>query len=172
MSVFLSLRSSVSSVFLPGFEVCLGTEAEQYLLLRFMQHTYTELHPGHNYQHLQGLIDHYWSPSTPFWLVFPHTDSRAGVHQCAGCLWLGTAIDQITGQAYTHLFILYVHPDYRRQGLGTALLQLAEQWAAQKGDQQIGLQVYTNAPAALALYQKRGYETTALSLTKTIGVRS
>lgn len=129
-----------------------------------MQRTYEELYPGYDYRHLQGVIEQYWSAQTPFWLVSSQTDTQHFV----GCLWLGTAIDQITGAAYTHLFILYVEPNYRKQGLGTALLQVAEEWASQRGDQQIGLQVFTNAQPALSLYEKLGYQPKALLLVKPV----
>lgn len=148
----------------PGFKVRLGTKAEQYLLLQFMQRTYKELYPSHNYQHLRAVIDQYWSANTPYWLVTPKEGSQLVV----ACLWLGTAVDQVTGDAYTHIFILYVDPEYRKQGLGTALLQMAEDWAGQRGDQQIGLQVFTNAYPALSLYGKLGYQSKALLLVKEI----
>ncbi len=150
--------------FVPGFSSRIGAKGEQYLLLQFMQRTYQELYPGNDYQHLRAVIDQYWSTDTPFWLVAP--DHNA--HQFVACLWLGTAVDQITGDAYTHIFILYVDPRYRQQGLGTALLQRAEEWASQQGDQQIGLQVFTNAHPALSLYETLGYQPKAVLLVKSI----
>ncbi|BDM81029.1 GNAT family N-acetyltransferase [Acaryochloris marina] len=147
-----------------GFNARLGTKVEQYLLLQFMQRTYEELYPGHDYQHLQAVIDQYWSADTPYWLVTPEHNA----HEFLACLWLGTAVDQVTGDAYTHIFILYVDPEYRQQGLGTALLQKAEDWAAQQGDQQVGLQVFTNAHPALSLYEKQGYQPKAHLLVKPI----
>jgi len=148
----------------PGFKARLGTKGEQYLLLQFMQWTYAELYPGHDYHHLQAVIDQYWSTDTPYWFITPEYE----VDQLVACLWLGTAVDQVTGDAYTHIFILYVDPAYRQQGLGTALLQMAENWASQQGDQQIGLQVFTNAYPALSLYEKLGYQSKALLLVKEI----
>lgn len=154
----------MNNVFLPGYQLRLGTHSEQHVLLQFMQMTYEELYPGNDYQHLQTVIDQYWSTQTPFWLVSPLTDIQDNV----GCLWLGTAIDQITGEAYTHLFLLYVCPDSRRQGMGTALLGIAEEWAMQQGDRQMGLQVFSNAQAAISLYEKFGYRPRAQFLTKSI----
>lgn len=150
--------------FVPEFNARLGTRGEQYLLLQFMQRTYKELHPGHDYQHLRAVIDQYWSTDTPYWLVTPENEA----HRFVACLWLGTAVDQVTGDAYTHIFILFVDPAHRQQGLGTALLQRAEAWAAQQGDQQIGLQVFTNAHPALSLYEKLGYQPKAVLLVKPI----
>lgn len=152
----------VNRLFIPGFSTRLGTTSEQYLLLRFMQRTYTELYPGNDYHHLQGIIDQYWSPQTPYWLVA----SLQNPQEFIACLWLGTAVDQTTGDTYTHIFILVVAPEYRRQGLGTALLQMAESWTHQQGHHQIGLQVFTNAQPALSLYQKLGYQPRSLLLMK------
>lgn len=129
-----------------------------------MQRTYEELYPGYDYQHLQAVIDQYWSTNTPYWLVTPKNEP----HCFVACLWLGTAVDQVIGDPYTHIFILFVDPAYRQQGIGTALLQKAEAWAAQHGDQQIGLQVFTNAHPALSLYEKLGYQPKAVLLVKPI----
>ncbi|WP_299486031.1 GNAT family N-acetyltransferase [Acaryochloris sp. IP29b_bin.137] len=154
----------MSEVLLPGFGFRLGAGSERYILLQFMQYTFEELYPGNNYHHLQEIIDQYWSDQTPFWLVSPQSDNQHFV----GCLWLGTAIDQVTGEAYTHLFVVYVTPKYRRQGLGTALLRRAEQWAVQQGNPQIGLQVFAHAQAARSLYEKLGYAPRALLLMKSV----
>ncbi|WP_299402082.1 GNAT family N-acetyltransferase [Acaryochloris sp. IP29b_bin.148] len=154
----------MASAFVSGYSLRLGRKDERYLLLRFMQRTYAELYPGYDYQHLQDVIDQYWSEQTPFWWVTSPTNHQ----QFVAGLWLGTAIDQLSGEAYTHLFMLFVDPNYRRQGLGTALLQVAEDWAAQQGDDQIGLQVFTIAQPALALYEKLGYRPRALLLMKEI----
>lgn len=150
--------------FVSGFGLRSGTTTERHLLLRFMQRTYSELYPNNDYHHLREVIDQYWSEQTPYWLAAPLTDSE----QPIACLWLGTAVDQVTGDAYTHIFVLFVDPKYRQQGLGTALLQVAEHWANQQGDLQIGLQVFSHAQPALSLYEKLGYKPRALLLMKAI----
>jgi ribosomal protein S18 acetylase RimI-like enzyme len=61
---------------------------------------------------------------------------------------------------------LYVSPEHRRRGIATALLAIAQSWAEARGDRQIGLQVFANNPAAIALYEKMGYQTHSLWLTK------
>jgi ribosomal protein S18 acetylase RimI-like enzyme len=133
-----------------------------------MQRTYTELYPGNDYHHLQDVIDQYWSPKTPYWLVV----SLKKPQESAACLWLGTAVDQTTGDTYTHIFTLFVAPEYRQRGVGTALLQIAESWAQQQGHHQMGLQVFTNAQPALSLYKKLGYQPRALLLMKDIAKNS
>jgi ribosomal protein S18 acetylase RimI-like enzyme len=82
-------------------------------------------------------------------------------------LWLGNAVDQVTGERYAHIFMLYVQPAHRRRGLASALLQTAQQWARERGDQQIGLQVFPHNQAALNLYQKNGFQVHALMMLKT-----
>lgn len=154
----------MNPAFISGFSIQLGTTADRYLLLRFMQRTYAELYPQNDYYHLQTVIDQYWSAQTPYWLV----TSLKNPEQTVACLWLGTAVDQVTGDAYTHIFMLFVYPEYRRQGLGTALLQVAENWADRQGDQQIGLQVFSHAQPALSLYEKLGYQPRALLLVKAL----
>lgn len=154
----------MDNAFVSGFSLRLGTKGERYLLLRFMQRTYAELYPDNDYQHLQDVIDQYWSANTPYWWVTPQTN----LQQFVASLWLGTAVDQVSGDAYTHIFMLFVDPDYRRQGLGTALLQVAEHWAHQQGDRQIGLQVFSKAQPALSLYEKLGYRPRALLLIKEV----
>ena len=57
-------------------------------------------------------------------------------------------------------------PDHRKQGMGSALVQNAEQWAAQRGDRKISLQVFMNNQPALNLYQKLGYQPQSLLMQK------
>ncbi len=79
---------------------------------------------------------------------------------------MGTAIDQIEGDRYPYIFLLYVHPDYRLQGIGTALMQKAEDWARERGDRQVGLQVFVQNQAALRLYEKLGYQPQSVFMVK------
>ncbi|MGL5032404.1 MAG: GNAT family N-acetyltransferase, partial [Microcystaceae cyanobacterium] len=74
--------------------------------------------------------------------------------------------DQITGERYAHIFMLYVQPDHRRQGLALALLNNAQQWSKARGDRQLGLQVFPHNQAALKLYEKSGFQIHALMMMK------
>ena len=103
----------------------------------------------------------YWSPDAPAWFVTP-----VGQIRTVACLWLGRAMDPITGEAYTHVLLLYVIPEYRRRGLGNALMQKAEDWAMQQGDRKIGLQVFEASQPAQLLYRQLGYSTYARTLIK------
>jgi ribosomal protein S18 acetylase RimI-like enzyme len=163
-----------------------------------MQYTYRELYPDQNFAHLAQTVEQYFSVDTPLWWVEtqPQTQldkiqpdisgasapptspipSAAPIFspQAAlpaapvACLWLGTAIDQVKGWRYPHIFLLYVRPAHRRQGIGSALIDYAESWARARGNRQIGLQVFQHNEPALQLYTKLGYQPQALSMVKPI----
>lgn len=82
------------------------------------------------------------------------------------CMWVGIAIDQITGKRHPNIFLLYVEPAYRRQGIARALMQNVERWAKSQGYTQIGLQVFTTDRPAISLYEKLGYRTRSISMMR------
>jgi GNAT superfamily N-acetyltransferase len=79
---------------------------------------------------------------------------------------MGNAIDQISGLRHAHIFLLYINPEHRRKGIGTALMQYAENWAKQRGDNQIALQVFQTNTPALNLYNQLGYQIQSLWMIK------
>jgi GNAT superfamily N-acetyltransferase len=127
---------------------------------------YREIDPHCPLEHLADTVHQYWSAHPALWFVVPEAGPGSAITQAIACLWLGRAIDQLTGHRYTHLFLLYVSPDHRRLGLGTALMQRAEAWAQQQGDRQLGLQVFIHAHPARQLYRALGYRPQALALLK------
>ncbi|MEO0373955.1 MAG: GNAT family N-acetyltransferase [Cyanobacteria bacterium P01_A01_bin.17] len=146
----------------PGFQLRLGRSADQALLLTFMQKTYREAYPQCQIEHLAETVSQYWSKDSPVWFV-ASVDAPA-----VACLWLGRAIDQVTGEHYTHVLLLYVMPAYRRQGIGTALMRQAEAWAKERRDRKLGLQVFEASQPAQALYAHLGYTTHARTLIKSL----
>ena len=154
-----------------GYRLQAGSTAERSLLVKFMQHTYEELYPGGNFSHLTQTVEQYCSSDTPIWWVEhgaaenTRLSGRAN-RQPVGCLWLGNAIAQATGERYAYIFLLYVMPDHRRQGIGAALIDCAEDWAKARGDRQIGLQVFETNQPALNLYRSLGYQTESLGMVK------
>ncbi len=84
------------------------------------------------------------------------------------CVWVGSAIEQRTGDRHAHVFLLYVAPQHRRQGIGRALMQQAEAWAKSRGDRQIGLQVFHSNQMALRLYETLGYKSESVWMVKQI----
>jgi ribosomal protein S18 acetylase RimI-like enzyme len=138
---------------------------EREILVEFMIQTYQELFPEQkNLSHLGDTVRGYFSSDTPLWWV---ESSNIPI----GCLWMGTAIDQITGLRYAHIFIIYVRPAHRRQGIGTTLLQQAQMWAQARGDHQLGLQVFLHNQGALNLYQRLGFQAQSLLMTKPLNRR-
>lgn len=51
-----------------------------------------------------------------------------------------------------------VKPQYRRQGVGTALLLAAQEWARQRGSRRIVLEMQPKNYATISLAQKMGFE--------------
>ncbi|MEH1973610.1 MAG: GNAT family N-acetyltransferase [Nostoc sp.] len=90
----------------------------------------------------------------------------SALHPPIACLWVGNAIDQVHGNRHAHIFILYVVPEHRRRGIGTALMRYVENWAIQRGDRQIGLQVFQSNKPALNLYNQLGYQTQSIWMVK------
>ncbi len=159
-----------------NYRLGLGSPLDRATLLKFMQRTYAELQPNNSFEHLATTVDQYFSQVTPLWWIehvppqdsaiapMPHAEPQPGCK--IGCVWLGSAIDQLTGDRHSHVFLLYVDPAHRRRGLGTALMQQAENWATARGDRQIGLQVFQANQAAIQLYRQRGYQPQAVWMSK------
>jgi ribosomal protein S18 acetylase RimI-like enzyme len=147
-----------------------GEIGDRTQLLDFLQITYQELYPQQqSYRHLESTVDRYLSSDTPLWFVTVHCDddSRANLRQQdanIACLWLGMAIDQITGIRHPNIFLIYVEPGYRRQGIGRELMRQAEVWAKLEGYSQISLQVFTTNQPAIDLYDSLGYEARSISM--------
>jgi aminoglycoside 6'-N-acetyltransferase I len=57
---------------------------------------------------------------------------------------------------------IYVKAEYRKQGVGTALIQYAEQWALEQGCIQLALDALFDNPASHEFYQKTGFKTPSL----------
>jgi GNAT superfamily N-acetyltransferase len=113
--------------------------------------------------HLATTVEQHLSPSTPLWWAVAAT-------QPVGCLWLGTALDQWTGERQAYVLLVYVEPDYRRRGIGAALLHTAHAWARGHGYAQISLQVFETNQAALQLYQRLGYQPHTRGLLRSLTV--
>jgi len=173
------------SELIPGYTIRAGG-VDRALLLKFMQRTYKELFPEQDFSHLARTVEQYYSKETPLWWVDSRDQGsedalradlrfrRQGLETSGdyfsttpvACLWAGNAIDQVRGDRYTHIFLLYVVPEHRRRGIGTALMQYAETWAKKRGDRQIGLQVFQCNQPALNLYNHLGYQSASIWMVK------
>lgn len=145
-----------------GYTLRRGSGNDRALLVKFLSKTYQETAGTKNFQHLAETVERHFSHRTPVWWV----ETAAESPQTVGYLWLGNAVDQQQGDRHSYVLALYVAPEYRRRGIATALLQHAQDWAAARGERQIGLQVFADNPGAIALYRKLGYQTHSLWLTK------
>jgi ribosomal protein S18 acetylase RimI-like enzyme len=138
-----------------------------------MQRTYQDLFPKQDFAHLAQTVEQYLSRDTPLWWVdflekAEEEITPSSSNSPVACLWVGNAIDQVQGDRHAHIFLLYVDPEHRRRGIGTALMQYIENWATQRGDRQIGLQVFQSNQPALNLYNQLGYQTQSLWMVKSL----
>ncbi|OCQ89990.1 acetyltransferase [Nostoc sp. MBR 210] len=173
----------MSEQLLPGYLIRRGSTLERSLLVKFMQRTYQERFPQQDFSHLARTVEQYLSKDTPLWWVDVEEagetrsrEQRGGTDNkysplppapCpVACVWVGNAIDQISGDRHAHIFLLYVVPEHRRKGIGKALMQYVENWAIQRGDKKIGLQVFESNQPALNLYHQLGYQTQSLWMLK------
>ena len=154
----------MSEVFIPGYHLRQGSRLDRALLLKFVYRTYKEQFPDQDLSHLALTVEQYFSPQTPLWWVDKfHPDHRP---EPIACLWLGNAIDLADGERTAHVFLLYVAPEHRKRGIGSALMAHAQRWATGRGDRKMSLQVFTNNQPALNLYQKLGYQPQSLLMQK------
>lgn len=143
-----------------------GTEGDRALLLTFARITYRELFPQDpKLDGLSATVRSYFGAATPLWWVHCPVSERSDP---VGLLWLGAATDPASGERYWQVLLLYVCPNYRRQGIGTALVRQAEAVARARGDRRVGLQVLSDNQPALGLYKKLGYRPQALQLMREI----
>lgn len=61
---------------------------------------------------------------------------------------------------------LYVHPDWRRQGIGSALMGAIEYWGNEKGYETVSLSVNVGNHAGKAFYEELRFEPKRLKLVK------
>jgi len=150
---------------IPGYVIGVGSGLDRAQLVKFMARTYAEISPQVCQNHIAATVESHLSATTPLWWVWP-TEPES--EEPVACLWLGNAVDQLSGQRHAYLLLLYVAPAHRRRGIATALMHQAHTWATQRGDVQIGLQVLTDNAAALALYRQLGYVPHAMMMTKSL----
>ncbi|AFY54904.1 acetyltransferase [Rivularia sp. PCC 7116] len=155
---------------LPDYTIRSGSTLDRALLVKFMQRTYQDMFPRQDFSHLSQTVEQYLSTETPLWWVEYSAEKQEQLDifptRPIACLWMGNAIDQISGLRHTHIFLLYVNPQHRRKGIGTALMQQAENSAKERGDTQIALQVFQTNEPAINLYNQLGYQTQSLWMVK------
>jgi GNAT superfamily N-acetyltransferase len=61
---------------------------------------------------------------------------------------------------------IVVSHDVRRRGIGTMLMEHAEEWARERGARTMSLQVYDGNEVAKAFYQRHGFQPVTLQMRK------
>jgi ribosomal protein S18 acetylase RimI-like enzyme len=160
-----------------------GSALQRARLVKFMQRAYREMAHDSGQKrgpekdeapvsayvgaHLADTVQRHLSARSKLWWLIDQSTAASvglpGIHtlEPVGCLWMGEAIDQRTGSQQAYVFLLYIAPEHRHQGLGTALMYHAQNWAKQQGYGQISLQVFEDNDAAMQLYTKLGYQSQA-----------
>lgn len=77
-------------------------------------------------------------------------------------------IGTVGGGERGHVADLAVTETARRLGVGSALMQIGETWARERGLAMLSLDVWSSNERALNFYRQRGYETESLSLFKVL----
>lgn len=77
-------------------------------------------------------------------------------------------VDAAGESRYVFLSDLFVHSQYRKQGLGTALLQAAEKWAVESGCEKIALRVMGNNKVAIRFYERHRFQSQFMVMNKSL----
>ncbi len=86
----------------------------------------------------------------------------------AGFIHLQTQTDHFTGRNHGYISDLAVDKSFEGQGVGSALMEKAEEWAAQKGYRLLTLYVFANNKRARSLYEKSGFHQELAKYAKAI----
>lgn len=90
------------------------------------------------------------NPAALMWVA--EENLPGGVKQVVGMIVIWMIVDE------AHIATLAVHPDYRRRGIGSNLIEVAMIEAIKKGAQQARLEVRESNHAAQMLYKEYGFE--------------
>ncbi|MEL6139818.1 MAG: GNAT family N-acetyltransferase [Cyanobacteria bacterium J06628_6] len=159
------MTPDVESFPISGYRWYRGSGIDEMLVTKTLRRAYRDL-GGSDGPHLIETVRQHLSSRSKLWWVVPEGQDEPT--DPVGCLWLSEAVDQRTGETQAYIFLVYVTPAHRRRGIGTALMRQAHQWASKNGYGSVSLQVFESNRAALALYQKLGYESQAVWLTKAL----
>ncbi len=86
------------------------------------------------------------------------------IQATVGNLWLAV-LDSSVGRSFW-VYDILIHEQFRRQGYGASALGLLEEKARELGAGSVGLHVFGHNDAARALYEKTGYNTTSIVMSK------
>ncbi|MDD4029260.1 MAG: GNAT family N-acetyltransferase [Caldisericia bacterium] len=88
----------------------------------------------------------------------------------AGVLYLfeESYADDLVPAPHSTIEAIFIHPDFRKQGIGKDLMKEAEKVALQKNHAYIDLQVWENNSSAFKLYENSGFCTVEKRMVKRI----
>jgi ribosomal protein S18 acetylase RimI-like enzyme len=86
------------------------------------------------------------------------------IQATVGNLWLAV-LDSSVGLS-VWVYDIVIHEQFRRRGYGAITLGLLEEKARELGAGSVGLHVFGHNDAARALYEKSGYDTTSIVMSK------
>jgi GNAT superfamily N-acetyltransferase len=75
----------------------------------------------------------------------------------AGAAYLVTLVDYFNRRPHAHLSVLAVAKGAEGTGVGSSLLEAAEQWAREQGSDRLTLSALVTNKRARALYERRGF---------------
>ncbi|MGF1536482.1 MAG: GNAT family N-acetyltransferase [Elainellaceae cyanobacterium] len=149
-----------------SYTSCWGDAARTALLLKFLGQSYGESSvdsPDSSSIHLADFVDQYLGADHRIWWA-----NCQGEADPVGCLWLGYSTDPVGGDRHPYIFLLYVVPEYRRRGVGTALVTRAESWAKRQGYHKLSLHVFCSSTAGCELYRQMNYQPRSILMEKTL----
>ena len=82
---------------------------------------------------------------------------------------MSSDIPMLVPRCFALIENLAVDEDFRRQGIGRALLEYAHHWAMEQGAGRIELNVYEFNRGASAFYREIGYHTVSQRMTRELG---
>ncbi len=88
----------------------------------------------------------------------------SSIDEEVGVVWLAVQ-DPGVGRS-VWIYDIEVYEPFRRQGYGTQALRTVEERATELGAERVELHVFGHNPAARALYEKAGYETTSVVMRR------
>jgi ribosomal protein S18 acetylase RimI-like enzyme len=86
----------------------------------------------------------------------------------AGFIHLQTQTDHFNGEKHAYISDLAVDKVFEGKGIGSLLLDKAEEWVHQKGYRFLTLYVFAGNQNARHLYEKRGFEQEVIKYVKVI----
>lgn len=96
---------------------------------------------------LLDIKENYFDKGQMFWLAIDEFD------RVIGCI--GTKIKEDNNMFLSHL---YISPNLKRHGIGSKLLEIAEQYAKEKGYKEIHVHLGKDYLESHIFYPKHGYE--------------